>query len=226
MEFDLASLITPIPGLEELTVPFTRQEIDDVIKYMPVDKAPGPDGFNGLFRKSCWSTIKEDIYELCFSFSEGNLDLESINMGYITLIPKISTPGGINDYRPITLLNCVQKIITMLLANRLQKIVLKIIHKNQYCFLKGRTIQDCIAWAFEFLYQCEKSSQEIILIKLDFAKAFDTIDHTAMIKIMQQFKLFSALGKQLFYSMESLGDNFSVNVVFSKGILYHPYVFS
>jgi retron-type reverse transcriptase len=80
----------------------------------------------------------------------------------------------------------VLKIITKLLANRLQKIVLRIIHKNQYGFLKGRTIQDCLSWAFEFIYQCEKTSQEILLIKLDFAKDFDTIDHSAMIKIMQQ----------------------------------------
>jgi retron-type reverse transcriptase len=107
-------------------------------------------------------------------------------MGYITLIPKVSNPEGVNDYRPITLLNCVLKIITKLLANILQKIVLRIVHKNQYGFLKGRTIQDCLAWAFEFIYQCEKSNQEILLIKLDFAKAFDTIDHSAMIKIMKQ----------------------------------------
>jgi hypothetical protein len=91
MEFDLPPLITPIPGLEELSIPFTKQEIDDVIKYMPMDKAPGPDGFNGLFLKSCWSTIKVDIYALCFSFYEGNLELESINMGYITLIQNWQT---------------------------------------------------------------------------------------------------------------------------------------
>jgi retron-type reverse transcriptase len=107
-------------------------------------------------------------------------------MGHITLIPKVATPEGINDYRPITLLNCGMKILTKLLANRLQKIVLKIIHKNQYGFLKGRTIQDCIAWAFEFLYKCEKSNKEILLLTLDFVKAFDTIDHTTMINIMKQ----------------------------------------
>jgi retron-type reverse transcriptase len=107
-------------------------------------------------------------------------------MGHITLIPKVPTPEGIGDYRPITLLNCMLKLITKLLADRLQKIVLKIVHKNQYGFLKGRTIQDCLAWAFEFLFQCETSRQEIILLKLDFAKAFDTIDHSAMLKIMKQ----------------------------------------
>jgi hypothetical protein len=123
-------LIQPISGLEELSVPFTTQEIDAVINSMPLDKAPGPDGFNGQFLKSCWHIIKEDIYKLCDDFYEGNLNLESINIGHITLIPKIQNPEGVNDFRPITLLNCILKILTKLLANRLQKVVLKIVHKN------------------------------------------------------------------------------------------------
>jgi hypothetical protein len=184
MQFDLATLITPTPGLEELSAPFTKEEIDEVVKHMSPDKAPGPDGFTGLFLKCCWNTIKEDIYDLCFQFYEGKLDLESINMGYITLIPKVATPAGVNDYRPITLLNCVLKILTKLLANRLQKIVLKIIHKNQYGFLKERNIQDCISLAFEFLFQCKSSKREILLLKLDFAMDFDTTDHSAMIEII------------------------------------------
>ena len=89
--------------------------------------------------------IKEDFYKLCNQFFEGNLNLESINEGLITLIPKVQAPSTINEYRPITLLNCCLKVITKLLANRLQRLVLKIVHRNQYGFLKGRTIQDCLA---------------------------------------------------------------------------------
>ena len=53
MGFDLPNLLTSVDGLDCLTVPFTKEEIDKVVKEMPSDKAPGPDGFNGQFLKSC-----------------------------------------------------------------------------------------------------------------------------------------------------------------------------
>ncbi|XP_044367523.1 uncharacterized protein [Triticum aestivum] len=185
MKFDLARIIKRVEDLDQLTVPFTHQEIDDVIKYMPAERAPGPDGFTGHFLKTYWHVIKVDFYKLCNQFHEGNLNLESINEGFITLIPKINAPTSVNDFRPITLLNCCLKIITKLLANRLQRLILKIVHRNQYGFLKGRSIQDCLAWAFEYIYQCQSSKKPIGLLNLDFAKAFDTIEHDAMLDIMQ-----------------------------------------
>jgi len=68
MLFDLHSLISPSVNLDSLVAPFTKEEIDKIIKQLPIDKAPGPDGFNGLFMKKCWPLIKEDFCALCQDF--------------------------------------------------------------------------------------------------------------------------------------------------------------
>lgn len=156
MLFYLTSLITP-QDLESLALPFTHEEIDLVIKSMPIDKATGPDGFNGMFIKKCWNIIKEDFYRLCQDFFDGTIDLEPINSSYIILVPKNNNPKSVNDYRPISLLNCSIKLITKLLAERLQLVILRLLHSNQYGFIKTRTIQDCLAWSFEYIHQCHQS---------------------------------------------------------------------
>ena len=49
MCFDLYSIIHRVEGLDSLTKMFSKEEMDNTVKNMPIDKSPGPDGFNGLF---------------------------------------------------------------------------------------------------------------------------------------------------------------------------------
>jgi hypothetical protein len=130
-----------------------QKKTTNVVKRMPLDKAPGPDGFNDLFLKKCWHIIKEDIYKLCLDFFNGSVDLQAINNSFITLIPKVNSSTSINGFQPISLLNCVVKIITKLMRDRLQSVIIPLVHQNQYGFIKTRTIQDCLAWAFEYIHE-------------------------------------------------------------------------
>ena len=122
MHFDLESLFQQRqdPTLfESLELPFSEEEISVVVKELPMDKSPGPDGFNNEFFKACWDIIKGDVLKFISDFHAGQISLESLNTSFITLIPKGNSPLTANDYRPISLLNCCLKLVTKLLANRL-----------------------------------------------------------------------------------------------------------
>jgi len=92
MPFDLTQFLQTSESVDEMSRPFSIEDIDSVIKQMAADKAPGPDGFNGVFLKSCSEIVKTDFYNLCFDFFNGYLDLQSINNSHITLIPKTNNP--------------------------------------------------------------------------------------------------------------------------------------
>jgi hypothetical protein len=83
--------------------------------------------------KHSWPTLSPDFYELCNY-------LESINGYFITLVPKVTNPLLVNDFRPISLLNLLVKIITKLLAEKLQLVMPRIVHINHYGFILGRSI--------------------------------------------------------------------------------------
>jgi hypothetical protein len=87
-------------------------------------------------------------------------------------------------------LNYSLKCITKLLSTRLQLVMTKLVHPNQYGFIRGRTIQDCLAWAFQFLHTFQflhiyhHSKKEIVILKLDIEKAFDKIEHQFILEVL------------------------------------------
>ena len=101
-------------------------------------KSPGSDGINFNFIKTYWEVIKSEFFE-CIKYFEATENLvNGCNPSFIVLIPKKNDPLGFSDYRPISLIGCVYKVISKVLAIRLSKVISSIIGPNQTEFLAGR----------------------------------------------------------------------------------------
>jgi len=110
---------------------------------MPQNKALGPDGFTGHFFNSCWQIIRHDISAAINSlYNLRCQDLNLLNKANIILIPKKEGAEDIRDYRPISLIHGIAKIISKLLALRLTPFINELISPCQSAFIKKRSIHD------------------------------------------------------------------------------------
>lgn len=115
------------------------------------DKAPGPDGFNFKFIKASWEIIRDEVYDLVTKFWSSASLPHNCNNAFIALLPKIDNPEGFKDYRPISMVGCIYKIITKILSKRLQAVMNSLIGPNQSSFIKGRQILDGALIASELI---------------------------------------------------------------------------
>ncbi|KAE8813727.1 hypothetical protein D1007_09235 [Hordeum vulgare] len=134
--------ITP-ENLQDIEHDFSLEEIKNAIWDMPTDKALGTDGFLGVFYRVCWEIIKADLLAIFQRiFNLNSRSLHKINDALIVLIPKKKDPTKIGDYRPISVIHSLMKLITKVLARRLAPRLPSLISKCQSAFMSGRSIQE------------------------------------------------------------------------------------
>ncbi|RVW19485.1 Transposon TX1 uncharacterized 149 kDa protein [Vitis vinifera] len=125
---------------ENLEAPFSEVEVHSALMEMNGNKAPGPDGFTVAFWQSCWGFVKEEILAMFKEFHEQNTFLKSLNNTFLVLIPKKGGAEDIGDFRSISLLGGLYKLLAKVLANRLKKVIGKVVSPAQNAFVMGRQI--------------------------------------------------------------------------------------
>jgi hypothetical protein len=112
--------------------------------------------------------------------------VKSINSTFISLIPKVHRAKEIKDFHPISLVGGVYKIIAKVLANRMRRVMGRIISKPQNAFVKGRQILDLVLIANECLNRMLKSEEPGVLCKLDMEKAYDHVDWNFLLYLLRR----------------------------------------
>ncbi|RVW98717.1 Transposon TX1 uncharacterized 149 kDa protein [Vitis vinifera] len=163
VEADIGSLPfnqISVQEAEMLEAPFTEGEVQSALMEMNGDKALGLDGFSVLFWQCCWDFVKEVILEMFKEFHDQNMFLKSINNTFLVLIPKKGGPGDLGDFRPISLLGGLYKLLAKVLANRLKKVIDKVVSHDQNAFVTGRQILDASLIANEVIDNWKKKGDK------------------------------------------------------------------
>lgn len=188
---DFCSVIPSLVSTEEnimLTAVPTSEEIKNTVFSMDPASAPGPDGFPGSFYQSCWDIVGSDVISFVQYFFQHNWLYPNANSNFIVLLPKVEGANLISQFRPIALANFLFKIIPKILADRLGPIAARIISPQQTAFLKNRRISDCIGLVSEgFNILDRKIRGGNVGIKVDIAKAFDTLDWSFLSQVLIRF---------------------------------------
>ncbi|KAJ0805638.1 putative RNA-directed DNA polymerase [Helianthus annuus] len=165
---------------------FTMKEIKEAVFECGDDKAPGPDGFNFRFIKHFWKEFEGDFYSLMQHFhTDGKLSL-GVGSSFITLVPKTGDPTGLAEYRPINLIGVISKVVSKVLANRLKRVMGKVVSDNQSAFLSGRYILDGPLMINEVMSWARRVNKEIFLFKIDFEKAYDNVNWAFLLSMLDQ----------------------------------------
>lgn len=82
--------------------------------------------------------MKSDVVREIQDFENTEHWSKGLNASFIALIPKVNNPSDLNEFRPISLVGCIYKIVSKLLSRRLKKVLLGVIDVRQATFLKGR----------------------------------------------------------------------------------------
>ena len=173
-------------------------------------KSPGTDGFTVDFFKFFWKQL-------------GGLVVRSLNKGFenkqmsitqregiIICIPKGDKPREyIKNWRPISLLNVTYKIGSTCIANRIKRVLLKLINLDQTGFVAGRYIGDNLRLIYDMLYYVKEENLPGLLVSLDFEKAFDSVNWKYMHRVLKAF----GFGEDICQWISAFYSNLSSSVV-------------
>ncbi|GJR42103.1 RNA-directed DNA polymerase, eukaryota [Tanacetum coccineum] len=172
---------------KDLECMVSKEEVKRAVWDCGTDKSPGPDGFTFGFYRHFWSTIENDVFEaIKYFFTCGEIP-KGCNSTFIALIPKNPDANMVKDFRPISLIGSIYKIIAKILTNRLVGVLGDIVNEVQSAFISERQILDGPFILNEIMQWCRRRKKQSLIFKVDFEKAYDSVRWDFLDDILVKF---------------------------------------
>ena len=171
------------------TIKCTPENIEEILKSLEVKKSTGPDKLGNNILKACSKSLSKSlgfIFQTCLN---KGVFPTTWKYSQITPIFKEGNKADVNCYRPISLLCCCSKVFEKFLFDSIYEHVKSYLHKNQFGFRKRRSATLQLLLFLDTIYELNDlpDTKELAVLYLDFAKAFDTVPHSQLIKKISDF---------------------------------------
>ena len=176
----------PITVQEKLQEPISQDEVMQALQKGQHGKAPGITGFTREFYKKFAEDLIAPIMKyIDFAENTGQLS-EQQRQGVITLLPKgKKSKMALKNWRPITLLTTLYKIISGTIAARVKKVLPHIIGEDQKGFVDGRYMGEVTRTLYDTIHDAWHHQKKGVLLSIDFEKAFDSLSHDFVMQVME-----------------------------------------
>ena len=194
-------------GLDSLTTPVTKKEVEEAVRSCSKNSAPGLDGLPYEFYRAFLNVLSDDLVEVFnYCLFDAKSLTDTMRRAVITLIPKKGDTEDLNNWRPISLQNCDSKILAKIIANRLRPNLETLTSVSQACSVPGRQIQDHTILVREIITYANHKRIPTFIVSVDQEKAFDKVSWEFMFEVLRRLGLpegFIEMVKVLYSNPES-----------------------
>merc|ERR1712082_326651 len=175
----------------------TRKKVEDAIDDLDENSSAGPDGIPAIFLKKTKKAISRPLALLLRkSIDEGKIP-EIFKMAYITPIHKGGSKQKPEQYRSVSLTSHIGKVIERVIKKKIMAHLIEneMFNGGQHGFVPGRSTQTQLLSHFNDVFDTLTEGKRLDTVFLDFAKAFDKVDHEILLEKVRKHKISGKIGK-------------------------------
>ncbi|GKA16109.1 RNA-directed DNA polymerase, eukaryota, reverse transcriptase zinc-binding domain protein, partial [Tanacetum coccineum] len=162
----------------------TKDEMKKAVWDYGIEKSPGLDGFTFSFYRRYWKIMESDVVDAVSCFFQQGYFPKGGYYSYISLILNILDANMVRDFRPISLIGSLYKIIAKFLANRIVVVLGNLVNEVQSAFVVDREILDAPFILNKILQWCKSKKKQSLVFKVNFEKAYDSVQWDFLVSFM------------------------------------------